>query len=254
MHDIATIKAKLKELLFAREDIVAAWEGGSAATGFYDDYSDLDLSIIVAGRETNEVFTLLEKHFEELYGIERQYRVPEPAWHGMSQCFYLLKDCQPCFYCDIAVVPQSRSDKFTAPDRHGNAVIWFDKDSIFTAVPTPEEERIKLVQRVLKSAISVDFLMTIELQKALLRRNWIASQMNWQMFLNRCLVPLMNVRYRPAKADFGIRYTDREYPPEAVRILEDLLRYGSVDDIAENSKKALTLYDELKLELSKKYL
>lgn len=254
MHEVSTIKSTLKDLLYQRNDVLAAWEGGSAATGYYDEYSDLDLCIVIEGRDVESIFLLLDEHFAKNYGIQRSFRIPEPAWHGMSQCFYLLKDCPACFYCDIAVVTRDNPNKFTEPDRHGNAVIWFDKASVYTSDITPAEEQEKLVHRVLNNVFSVDFLTIIELQKAVLRKNWIASQMNWQMFLNRCLVPLMNVRYRPAKADFGIRYAKREYPAEVVKVLENLLHYQSVEDIAAKLETALTIYNELKKELGSNYL
>lgn len=252
-HDVSTIKSRLHVLLQSKDKIVAAWEGGSVATGFADEYSDLDLLVIIEDKDTEPVFQLLQEHFSSLYGIERYYRLPEPAWHGMSQAFYLLKDCPSCFYCDIAVVPRSNPHKFTEPDRHGNAWIWFDKDRVFSAMPTPLEEQESLVQKVLGAVFAIDFLAIIELDKSLQRENWLASQMNWQLFINRCLVPLLNAKYRPAKVDFGIRYAEREYPPEIVKTLASLLHYNSVGEIRQHCKLALEIYQSLKQELSHTY-
>lgn len=254
MHEVSILKSKLMDMLMSRGDVLAAWEGGSAATGFLDDYSDLDLCVVIKDSDVEPVFHALEEHFSDEYGILRKFRIPEPAWHGMSQCFYLLADFPECFYCDIAVVPNANPHKFTEPDRHGNAVIWFDKEGVYTAVPTPEGEVTELVKRVLKNVFALDFLTIIELRKALKRGNWIASQMNWQMFLSRCLVPLLNVRWRPCKSDFGIRYADRDYPRDVMSRLEELLRYGSVEDIATRSTEAIAWYQSLKVELEAKYM
>lgn len=253
MHKRTEIKTSLHDLLVAQEQILAVWEGGAAATGFLDQYSDLDLYIIINNQDTGAVFELLQEHFCKLYGIERQFRMPEPTWHGMSQCFYLLSDCEDFFYLDIAVVPVSNPIKFTELDRHGNALIWFDKESVYTSANTSREDQDKLVLKILHGVTALDFLSIIELRKAIARNNWIAAQMNFQLFVNRHIVPLMNIKYRPCKADFGIRYTDRDYPPEAVRVLEDLLRITSVEDISVNSRKAIGIYNELKAELSIKY-
>lgn len=248
MQNIQHFKDNLKDLLYSQDYIVAAWEGGSIATGYLDEFSDLDLLIVVEDEDTEPVFTLLQEYFERDYGIERSFRIPEPAWHGMSQCFYLLSDFPPFFYCDIAVVAAQNPHKFTEPDRHGNAVIWFDKQGIYKPVPTPNEERDLLLSRIYRNVTSTDWLGIIELQKALERDNWIASQMNYVMLLSRHLIPLLNIKYRPNKADFGIRYADRDYPPEAASELEDMLRIQDVADIRKHAEKAINWYYELKSE------
>ena len=254
MHSVLELKTKLKDLLYAQPVVLAAWEGGSAATGYLDEYSDLDLVIVTEEECTEQVFSLVDSHFSQRYGIESRFRLPEPTWHGMSQCFYLLKDFPACFYCDIAVVTKANPNKLTEPDRHGNAVVWFDQQGVFAAESTSEQKRTELVKRVLKSTTALDFLMLAELQKSLLRNNWPAALMNWLSFLNRCLLPLLNIRHRPAKADFGIRYMEREFPPDMVSRLENYLRCASVDDISRHWATALPLYQGLKTELSALYL
>jgi predicted nucleotidyltransferase len=250
MNDSQSIKTSLKALLQKQEYVLAAWEGGSVATGYADRYSDLDLMIVIKDKYTNPVFILLEEHFSTEYGIERQFRMPEPTWHGMSQCFYLLKDTQDLFYCDIAVMPEDTQDKFTAWDRHGRAQVWFDKSGVFSSEATPTEEIRELCAKMFKAATATDFLSILELKKALARGNWIHSHLNYMIFLNRHLVPLLNLKYRPAKADFGIRYTDRDYPSTEVKRLEGLLRIDDIDAVRAKSEEALHWFAELKTELA----
>lgn len=252
-HEVERFKAGLRKFLEARNDVLAAWEGGSLATGFADEYSDLDLLIVTKGQISDIIFASLEALFSEKYGIERSFRMPEPTWHGLSQCFYLLKNLPPCFYCDIAVTPAETEDKLTAPDRHGNAVIWFDKAGIYNSAPTPPEEIKKLARRVFRMATATDFLGVIELQKSLARNDWIHSHMNWVIFVSRHLVPLLNLKHRPAKADFGIRYAGRDYPTEDAKRLEELLRVGSTGEIRGKSETAIAWFEELKAELAEHY-
>ena len=245
-HTSEAVKHLLQEQLEKENTVLAVWEGGSAATGYLDQYSDLDLLIVINGSDANAIFQMLETHFENNYGILKQFRMPEPAWHGMSQCFYLLKDCPLHFYCDIAVVCNDNPSKFTETDRHGNAVIWFDKANIFESKKSSKEELESIRNRAFAAATATDWLAVIELQKALSRKNWIASQMNYITFIYRHLVPLMNLKYRPCKADFGIRYADRDYPIEAAAFLEDLLRITCVADIEFKLPAALAMFEELK--------
>lgn len=250
MHqEITTLKDRLKEILFDLPEVLAAWEGGSAATGFLDEYSDLDLGIVTAKDMADELFGLMDEFFNANYGIKDKFRMPEPAWHGMSQCFYLLDKLPSLFYCDIAIVNKDNPHKFTEPDRHGNAVIWFDKEGIYSADPTPKEELDAMAQRIYKMASDTAFLGIIELQKALARGNWLASQMNYITFVYRHLVPLLNLKYRPAKADFGIRYAERDYPFLAADKLANLLKFSSIEDIRINFSAALNWFQDLKAEL-----
>jgi len=108
MHqDIVGLKSKLKELLQNKPQVLAAWEGGSAATGFLDDYSDLDLGIVTDKDMADELFGLIEEFFCADYGIIAKFRMPEPAWHGMSQCFYLLDKLPPLFYSTLRLCPRT---------------------------------------------------------------------------------------------------------------------------------------------------
>jgi len=123
------VAEEIKSLLIKDKKVIAAWEGGSAATGFMDKYSDLDLAVVCEDDAVEAVYAKLEKLIEKNYGIERKYRVPEPAWHGFSQCFYKVGNVPELYYLDIAVIKRSIPDKFTEKDRHGDSVVWFEKES-----------------------------------------------------------------------------------------------------------------------------
>jgi len=177
---IIDLKSRLRELLESREDVIAAWEGGSAATGYLDDYSDLDLLVILReGTATDPVFEAMNDLFERDWGILESFRMPEPTWHGMSQCFYMLDKMPPLFYCDIALTTEDNPHKLTEPERHGKAVIWFDNTRVYQAEPMPEAEFKQLRDRVYAMATGTWWLMLLELKKALARDNWLAAQGNY---------------------------------------------------------------------------
>ncbi len=46
-------------LLKQQEQVLAIWEGGSAATGFEDEYSDLDFCIVTKRKAGDEIFSKL---------------------------------------------------------------------------------------------------------------------------------------------------------------------------------------------------
>lgn len=248
---ITELKEALRAMLEARQDVVAAWEGGSAATGFLDEHSDLDLLIVLKeGSPADPVFEAMAELFDSRWGILTSFRMPEPAWHGLSQCFYLLDKLPSLFYCDIAVTGQETPHKLTEPERHGHAVIWFDPHAIYHADPMPEAELNKLKDRVFAMATGTWWLMLMELKKSLARDNWLSALSNYNALLGRHVVGLMNLKYRPWKADFGSRYAERDYPPEAADELIWLTRVATLEDIRERLPRLEELYLSLKQELS----
>lgn len=249
MKPVEDLKTELKNIIEKQPQIIAAWEGGSAATGYMDEHSDLDLSIIIKDANPDDIFTFLDNYFEEKYGIRRRYRMPEPCWHGFSQCFYLLDNLPPLFYCDIGVIMADNPHKFTEPDRHGNAVIWFDKAGIYSAEETPQQEKKELIDRVFRIATEIDWLTIIELKKALVRNSWIGSHRNYLQFIHRHLVPLLNIRHCPERADFGMRYAERDYPQGVLNRLENYIRISSIEDIREKLPEVLQMFEELKKEI-----
>jgi len=75
--------------------VLALWQGGSAAHGYTDEWSDLDLEAMVEDNRVQETFDILENALETIAPIRFKYRVPEPTWHGHSQCYYQLEGVSP---------------------------------------------------------------------------------------------------------------------------------------------------------------
>lgn len=241
---------EIREMIFANKEIIAAWEGGSAATGFLDEYSDLDLVIVCNDQAVETIFAEFEEYLVGHYGIERKFRVPEPAWHGFSQCFYQISNVPNLFYLDIAVIKKSLPDKFTESDRHGNAEIWFEKEPIIDSTPTPPEEVRKKAERYYKIATQVDFLTILEIKKAIARKNFTEAFTSYYQFIARNLGIMLNLKYRPCKVDFGLRYGYRDYDKNDHDLIESSFKVNSIDELAHKfriiEKRYHTLKDELK--------
>jgi len=245
--------AEMLEVLCAEDEVVAIWEGGSVATGFADEYSDLDLTIVTRNKAGNQIFALLDQLFKKHHGIKRKFRVPEPCWHGMSQCAYLLEDSPSLFYCDLCTVELDNPHKLTESDRHGFARIVYDPQGIFKAGLTPAEELERIARRVWQLTTGMDFVLQIELQKALSRGIKTDIINCYNGFIMRCLIPLLNLLHRPHKADFGLRYIHRDYPSQVLQQVEEMLDFGSLEGIIDRSKKLIGLYQETKTKLSARY-
>jgi len=245
------ICSELKELFINQIEIIAVWEGGSAATGYLDEYSDLDLAVVCEDEAVESVFNLLENFLSEQYGIIRQFRMPEPTWHGFSQAFYLIDQVAELFYLDIGVLKKSLPDKFTESDRHGESVVWFEKEKIIDATPTPADKVKAKCAHFFKMATQADFIAVLEIRKAIARQLFSEAFPVYLQFISRNLGVLLNIKYRPAKVDFGLRYAYRDYQKADAELIENLFKVNSVKEVDKKFQIALQRYAELKEEILK---
>ncbi len=249
MNDPETVSRELRRFLAGLDPVVAAWEGGSAATGFKDRHSDLDLAVVCREETVEQVITAVDGFLGERFGIGRRFRIPEPAWHGFSQVFYRLLDTPEFYYVDAAFIRESLPDKFTASDRHGDAVVWFQKERVLDTSPTPDEQVLARSRKFYRMVLDQDFLMITEIEKALARKRFPEAFPFYFQFLARNLAVLLNLKHRPRKADFGLRYAFRDYPSEDAALVEDLMKASSLEDLESKYRRALKRYRELAGEL-----
>ncbi len=94
MNEATAFKPRLLNGLLppleAARFVAGCWEGGSAATGRADEYSDLDLCVVSAAERAPDVFALLESALAAHAPITHTWCVEPPPFPGMVQRFYLL--------------------------------------------------------------------------------------------------------------------------------------------------------------------
>lgn len=245
--------ALLKDMLMKRDDVLAAYVGGSKATGFDDEFSDLDLEVICKDDAVEDVFSAVEHLFKSSFGILRSYRMPEPAWHGFSQCFYLVDHMPKHFYVDLAVIKQSIEDKLSDSKRHGHPDVWFDKGHYIMRKDDDEKTTLERCKQRFMQATSLDFLMMIEVEKNLDRMRYLESYTAYYRFIINQLGVMLNLKHRLEKVDFGIRYAYRDYSKEDYELLKILLQNQTLDDIKTHYDIAKSYYLSLKESLKKDF-
>jgi len=238
------IRAEIKQLLEADEKVITAWEGGSLATSYFDEYSDFDLAVIAKDDAIDEILAKVETYLKDNYGIKHKFRIPEPNWHGHSQCFYIIDNCPETFYVDFLIEKESAGNRFLESDRHGNAVVWFDKKGYIDGTPTPEEVIRKKCQDQLKMVKTYLPFTFKDVQKQIYRKNKIDAFALYISLVSR-IVLLMNIKYRPAKHDFGMRYLHRDFPPEEQQLIEKLLYVKSLEELQANLLEIIEIYAQL---------
>ncbi|MBW4680975.1 MAG: nucleotidyltransferase domain-containing protein [Microcoleus vaginatus WJT46-NPBG5] len=224
--------------------VLALWQGGSAAHGYTDEWSDIDIAVIVEDNRVQDTFDILEQSLKTISDIQFKWRVPEPAWHGHSQCFYQLEGTSPFLQIDFAVLKRSSRNDFLEVERHGNVVVEFDKANLVT---TPTFNKIKHLQEMqVRLAIlknNFDFLQ-IFVKKELNRGNLVAAISNYNSHTLNPLVEVLGMVYRPNRYDFETKYFNRDFPLEVIARVEQLYCVMNLADLAKKQQEAEVLFAE----------
>lgn len=224
---------------------LAAWEGGSAAFKRADEWSDLDLCVIVEDARVADAFAAVEAELRALGPISDQYNVPEPAWHGHSQRFYRLQGAPPWLMLDLAVQKRSNGNRLLEPARHGEAGVLFDKEGLLT-FPALDAEAHGAAVRRRREQIVASFPMFQELVRKEIRRDKPVDAMAF--YFSQTLKPLADlasITYRPERFDYGFRYTKTELPRAVHDRLAKLMYVANLADLATKHDDAVAFYDEL---------
>lgn len=225
--------------------VLALWQGGSAAHGYTDEWSDIDIEVIVEDNFVQQTFDIVEAALQTISEISFKYRVPEPTWHGHSQCFYQLAEVSPFLAIDFAVMKRSSRNDFLEVERHGNAAIAFDKANL--VLPTNfnrDEHFLKMKQRFEQLKMMFDFWQ-IFVKKEINRGHLAQGIVNYQSYTLRHLVELLGMIYRPYRYDFmNLKYFYRDFPPEVIARVEPLFCVTDLTDLAKKQQLAEKIFAE----------
>lgn len=232
------LKIILDEIMSSSE-ILAAWQGGSAATRTQDQFSDIDLCIL-ATSSPMLVLDRIEKILEKMK-VSHTWQPNKSFWgEGMLQRVVVLKDSPKYFTVDIAVFdhahPQLLKD-FLEVERHGQPLIYFDKSNLIKPGHTDSTALFKRQQlRVNELSDGFPIFKSLTL-KEIERGHSIDAISFYQNGLVRPFVEVLGMIHRPFKFDFGMRYIHKSFPKEDQALIEDLSYVSSFKDLPEKILK-----------------
>lgn len=211
------ISSAVTEALRPLPAVLAGWEGGSAAFGAVDAYSDIDLEFLVAD----------DASFELLYAsAERAIETVSPitASHTpLKGRYYKLKDGGDFLLVDLILFRVGDPDHHLEVERHGDKLPLFDKGDWLRrrlldegALALKRDERYRELQTWFP-------MSQVFVRKAILRGQHVEAVNAFWACTLKPLAELLRMRYCPVRWDFGVRYLDRDLPPAV---------YGQVQDLA----------------------
>jgi hypothetical protein len=212
--------------------------GGSAATGRYDDHSDLDVELWCDGPPDATYDALLALLREQL-DVDHVWEVLRERWpDGTRQLFAHLQPdpgdlSRPTRILDLAVHPLPESGVVAIdPRRHGTPIALHDPDALLRLAH--EDEGPHAASRATTIADTAGRRGTAEwlVRRALARGELVEAHAFYVRFALTPLVDLLRIAHCPARHDFGLRYLDTDLPPGYAERLQELLPGPDLDDRA----------------------
>ena len=125
--------AWLTALASADPDVRCAWVGGSAATGGWDDWSDLDVDVLCTPRTSSAVYARWLARAREDFDVRDVWEVPDLVWPNGRQCFVNLQDRpgllhQATRIIDLHVSDLSDHHSHLDVRRHGMPIVLHDPE------------------------------------------------------------------------------------------------------------------------------
>lgn len=235
---------KLITILEPLDFALALWQGGSAASGYTDEWSDIDIHVIVQDNLVEKTFDIVETSLKTISDLSFKYRIPEPTWHGHSQCFYQLAGASPFLAIDFVVMKLSNPNRFLEVERHGKGVIGFDKGNFLLPPPLNRNEHLSKIQARFEHLKKTFGFMQIFVKKEIYRRHLVEAVTAYHNYTLNPLVELLGMAYRPYKYDYKSRYISRDFPHDVVTKLESLFCIVDIDDLRKKQYSAELIFSQ----------
>jgi hypothetical protein len=231
----------------------AFYEGGAAAFNRIDEWSDIDLYLVVEEEKAAEAFAVVDKALESLSPIKKKLAASQLPWPGVSQAMYKLEGASDYLLIDFCVLTLKCPEKFLEPETHGNVVFYFNKSA---KVQPPSFDKDALVRKLksrlerLKARIE---LFNNFVQKEINRGNLLEAVDNYHNLTLGTLVEVLRIKYNPIHCEFRMRYIHYELPPETIKKLEHFYFVRDGKDLQAKYDGATEWLHEMMLELDGVY-
>ncbi|MFC4785985.1 hypothetical protein ACT8ZV_16020 [Nocardioides sp. MAHUQ-72] len=229
-------------------DVRVAWVGGSAATGGYDEWSDLDIELLCTPGEADAVYDRLLARIREDFEVDHVWELPRATWPDGRQCFVNHQPragdlTEPTRIVDLHVSDLSDAHRFVDVRRHGTPIVVHDPDGL-VVLRHDDEAALQAaiaegVDQVAQRRATAEWLVN----RAVRRDQLPEAVALYLRFGLAPLVQLLRVEHCPWRHDFGLRYLHTDLPADVAARVDALLPGAA--DLADLSAACFAWTDEL---------
>lgn len=222
----------------------AFYEGGAAAFNRLDEWSDIDLYVIVDDNKATETFDVIERALMSLSRIIQKYDVPQTQWKNVSQAFYRLDNTSEYLIIDLAVLETGAEEKFLDPSIHGKAVFYFKRNEKITIPRLDVQSFADRVHKRIERLKARFDMFNIFVQKEINRGNFIEAVDLYYNLTLSSLIEALRIKFNPLHYDFRTRYVYYEFPKTAIQELEQLYAIKNREDLQKKYVRATAWFAE----------
>ncbi len=233
--------AKLRAALEALPGVDAAWEGGSAAFGREDAWSDVDVVAVVADDAVDSTFAAVEAALDAIG--PRELTHPMSGTAGYAQRFYRLHGAGEFLVVDLALMRRSDPLLFREVEIHGQGLTWFDRTGVLVEAHL-DAEADAAAARARVAPLGSAFSMFQHLVKKDLARGRAADAMAfYQGYTWRPLIEVLRLLHAPHTRVFGPRYLQRDLPATTADALAALTFVSDLDALKVAQRRAAAWFE-----------
>ena len=242
------ILAWIDELGRRDADLRAAWIGGSAATGGYDEHSDLDINVLAAPGTFVRVFDDLGRSLVDTFAPTSVWRLPDATYADGRQLFATF-DGVPAPSSDR---PGSSTSWCTSPPTStatstyaGTARRWSASTptgwSSYATTTRPSCAAVpsETVDQIRQRRLVAEWLVN----RAIARSHLPEAVSLYLRFALLPVIQLLRARDCPARHDYLFRYLHTDLLPEDAARIDTLL--PGVERLRELSAECFAWQDDL---------
>ncbi len=233
------------EALKPLDHVYAFYESGARAFKRVDEWSDIDLYLVVDDEKVDEAFVAVETALKSLSPIKQKFAVPQLPWPGVSQAFYRLEQTSKYLLIDLAVIKLSGPEKFLEPQTHGKAIFYFNKSKKIGVPILRKEDLARKLQQKLRRLADRFNMFNIFVQKEINRGNYIEALVLYHSITLSSVVDVLRIKYSPFHHDFKTRYVQYDLPKQIIGRLERLYFVENGMDLLEKYDEATKWFNEI---------
>ncbi len=228
-------------------DVRCVWVGGSAVTGGWDEWSDLDLDVLCTPGTTTGVYSRWVAQARADFDVRDVWEVPEDVWPDGRQAFINLQErpgllLEPTRIVDLHVSDLADHHSHLDVRRHGTPLVLHDPDAVIVLEDEDVSKSLTAeVDNVRQRRVTGEWLVN-----RAIARGHVAEAVQWYLrFPFDSVVRLLRVEHCPWRHDFGVRYLREDLPPEVADRVEELVPGVTSATLEELSLRCFAWLDEL---------
>ncbi len=233
---IGAIQCQLRE----NQSVFALWLEGADSTNTVDQYSDIDIWADVKDGEEGKIFDEIEKSLSGLGEIDFSYQI-EHLHPQIKHKIIHLKGTPESLLLDICIQSHSRNFEFIKGGLNDPKII-FNRGGIKFREFDETEFNKEIVNRIyhLKNTFAQKSRVLTKVE----RGEFLEASMYYLKWIIEPLVELLRIKYAPRKREYYFKHISRDLPKEIVELLEDLVKFQSINDIKQKIISASQIFEK----------